>query len=273
MDSSPTQETITFVMVGCQRCGSTWVDAALREHPEIFLPSQKQTYFFDAHYDKGIDWYLNHFRDISPSQTAVGEISTGYCLIRAVPLMAKHLPHVKIIMAMRNPIDRAYSNFQVRKAVNNWSSFESALEEEPDFYERGRYIEQIEELLKHYPRKQLHLILYDDLMANDREYLKEMLTFIGVDDSFESSQIGQQRNASMFPRLRKVLHTIGLKPIVTALSKSEVGNIVRRRNKKKRKPSSSTLSTQTRATLVEYFKPYNNRLAKLLGRNLDHWNQ
>jgi hypothetical protein len=176
-------------------------------------------------------------------------------------------------MAMRHPVERAYSNFQVRKAVNNWASFESALEEDSDFYERGLYIEQIEELLKYYPRNQLHLTLYDDLRENDREYLKNILAFLEIDETFESSQIGQQRNASMFPRLRKILHRIGLKPMVTALSKSEVGNIVRRRNKKKRKPSSSTLNPDTRAKLVEYFRPYNNRLSELLGRNLDHWNR
>ena len=272
MDSTPAPEKITFVMAGCQRCGTTWVDAALREHPEIFLPAQKQTYFFDQNYDKGIDWYLNQFATATSEQIAVGEIATGYSLTSSVPLMAEHLPHIKIIMAMRHPVERAYSNYQVRKAVNNWSSFESALEEDPEFYERGKYIEQIEALLEFYPRENLHLVLYDDLKANDRKYLRDMLQFIGVDDSFESPQIGQQRNASMFPRLRKVLHRLGLRPLVTALSKSSIGDMVRKRNKKKRKPSSATLCPATRRELVEYFKPYNDRLAELLGRNLDHWN-
>ena len=273
MATTPDPEKITFVMAGCQRCGTTWVDAALREHPEIFLPAQKQTYFFDENYENGIDWYLNQFAEIATNQTAVGEVSTGYCLPHAVPLMAKHLPHIKIIMSMRNPVERAYSNYQVRKAVNNWTSFESALEEDPNFYARGRYIEQIETLMEYYPRERLHLIFYDELKDNDREYLKEMLTFIGVDDTFESSQIGQQRNASMFPRLRKILHQIGLKSLVTALSRSKVGNMVRRRNKKKRKPSSSSLQLETRAILVEYFKPYNDRLATFLGCDLEHWNK
>ncbi len=69
-------EIVTFLMAGCQRCGTTWVDAALREHPEVFLPSQKQTYFFDEQYDKGINWYLKHFDNVQESDIAVGEISS-----------------------------------------------------------------------------------------------------------------------------------------------------------------------------------------------------
>ncbi len=270
--NTPQPEIVTFLMAGCQRCGSTWVDAALREHPEIFLPTQKQSYFFDENYDKGIDWYLKIFEEAKESDLAVGEISTGYCLPHAVVLMAKHLPHIKIIFAMRHPVERAYSNYQVRKAVNNWSSFEAALEQEPDLYDRGRYIEQIESILEHYPREQLHCVLYDDLKQNDRKYLHSILNFLGVDSTFESSQIGLLRNASMFPRLRKMLHSIGLKPIVTMLSKSGLGNAVRRYNKKNRKPSSSTMNPKTRAKLASYYKPYNDRLAEFLGRDLQHWN-
>ncbi len=264
---------VTFVMAGCQRCGTTWVDAALREHPQVFLPEKKQAYFFDENYDKGIDWYLDQFADATDQQTAVGEVATGYCLPHAVPLMAKHLPDINIIMAMRHPVDRAYSNYQVRKAVRRWSSFESAIEEAPDFLARSRYIEQIEALLEHYPREQLHLPLYDDLRKDDRAYLASMLEFLDVDPTFVSSQIGQQRNASMFPRLRKALTSIGLRPVVKALSRSVIGDTIRRRNKKRRKPSSTSLNPETRTRLVEYFKPYNDRLAELLGRDLSHWNQ
>ena len=140
-------EDITFLMVGCQRCGTTWVDAALREHLEIYLPEQKQSYFFDRNYDRGMDWYLGRFDAVNTKHKAVGEVATGYSLPHAVQNMAKHLPHVKIIMAMRNPIERAYSNYRVRYVEEGWSSFEDALEKSPDLLERGQYADQIEHLL------------------------------------------------------------------------------------------------------------------------------
>ncbi|MCH2146718.1 MAG: sulfotransferase [Phycisphaerales bacterium] len=272
--STPDPNTISFIMAGCQRCGSTWVDAALREYPEIFLPAQKQTYFFDENYEKGTDWYLSQFQDACHSEVykAVGEISTGYCLPHAIPKMAALLPHIKIIMAMRHPVERAYSNYQTRKAVNNWSSFESALEQDPNFYDRGRYIEQIEALLEHYPREQLHFVLYDDLKQNDKAYLDSILDFLGIDSTRVNSQIGLVRNASIFPRLRKTLHTLGLKSVVNAISRSAIGDVVRKRNKKKRKSSALSMNPQTRSELVAYFKPYNEKLASFLNRNLDHWN-
>ncbi|MCZ6836347.1 MAG: hypothetical protein O7G85_11285, partial [Planctomycetota bacterium] len=71
-------DRVSFLMVGCQRCGTTWIDAALREHPEIYLPPQKQTYFFDRNYESGIDWYLSQYQEVQPCHQAVGEVATGY---------------------------------------------------------------------------------------------------------------------------------------------------------------------------------------------------
>ena len=62
-------------------------------------------------------------------------------------------------MVMRNPVDRADSNFQSRQTESGWSSFEQAIETDPDLLERGQYIDQIEGLLQFYDRSQLLLLL------------------------------------------------------------------------------------------------------------------
>ena len=98
----PDTTVITFFMIGCQRCGTSWTDAALRDHPQVFLPKMKQSYFFDRNYKNGIDWYMERFKEIEPQQKAVGEIATGYCLPESVPRLAKHFPDVKLLMVMRN---------------------------------------------------------------------------------------------------------------------------------------------------------------------------
>lgn len=260
-------------MVGCQRCGSTWVDAALREHPKIYLPPQKQTYFFDKHYDRGFDWYLNQFEDVTEQHVAVGEISTGYCLPEAVKTMAHHLPHIQLIMTLRHPVERAYSNYQSRKVEQQWPDFETAIECDPDLLERGRYIEQVENLLEHYPRQRILFLLYDDLDRDDRGYLGSILEFLGLDPLFESSQYGQRRNAAMFPRLRKALDGIGLKPALNALSRSAVGDAVRKIKKNRGSSSARDLDPVTRAKLVAYYRPLNDRLGKFLDRDLSSWNR
>ncbi len=263
---------VTFFMVGCQRCGTTWTDAALREHPQVYLPHKKQSYFFDRNYDKGIDWFMERFSGVEPHHLAVGEISTGYCLPDSVPLMAKHFPDVKLLMVMRNPIDRAYSNYQSRKTECGWASFEQAVETDPDLLERGQYADQIDSILSYYPLNQLMLLLYDDLHSDDRLYLKSVLDFIGIDSDVDSKLIGQRKNAAMFPKTRKALHKLGLKPLVSYISKSRIGDSIRRNRKSKGKAYQQA-DPKTREKLVQHFLPYNKRLSTILDRDLSHWNR
>jgi hypothetical protein len=262
---------VTFFMVGCQRSGTTWTDAALREHPAIFLPESKQSYFFDRNYDKGMDWFMERFDGSDSTNTAIGEIATGYCLQHAVPLMAEHFPHVQLVMVMRNPIDRAYSNYQTRKTECGWASFEDALETDPEFLERGRYIEQTQALLKYYDREKILFLLYDDLHKDDRGYLKSILDFLGVDSSRESTLFGQRKNAALFPRLRKWLSAFGLNYFIKMTSRSSVGDWIRR-SRKNQGNAYQPMKPETKEKLIEYFRPYNDQLSTLLQRDLSHWN-
>lgn len=268
-----TRERVTFLMVGCQRCGTTWVDAALREHPEVYLPAQKQTYFFDRNSDRGIDWYLSQFDDAGPEHRAVGEIATGYSLPHALPLMAEHFPHVKLIMALRHPVERAYSNYLTRCAEEGWKSFEDALARSPDLRERSRYMEQIDGMLEHYPRERILFLLYDDLRTDDRAYLRSILEFLEVDPTFESNQIGKRRNAARGARLRWTLHRLGMKPVLQGLSRSAIGDVVRRYTRATRRDSAASMDAETRARLIEEFRAGNARLGGFLGRDLSAWDR
>ncbi len=270
--SIPPPSVVTFLMVGCQRCGTTWTAAALRDHPQVYLPTKKQSYFFDRNYDKGIDWYLQKFSGVEPEQVAVGEIATGYCLPEAVPLMAKHFPDIKLLMVMRNPIDRAYSNYQTRKIEEDWSTFEDAIESSPDILKRGEYIDQIDDLLKHYSREHILFMLYDDLHSNDQEFLHSILQFLGVDSSYESKMIGQRKNAAIFPKLRKVLRQLGLNPLVHLIRKSLIGDWLRR-SRKNKGSAYQPMNQATKEKLIEHYKPFNDRLSELLQRDLSHWNR
>jgi len=258
-------------MVGCQRCGTTWVNAALSSHPQVFLPEQKQSYFFDRNYAKGIDWYMDRFDGVT-SEVAIGEVATGYCLEKAIPLMAKHFPDVKLLMVMRNPIDRAYSNFQSRQVESGWSSFEHAIETDSDLLIRGQYIDQIECLLQYYDRDQILFLLYDDLHSDDRKYLKTILDFIGVDSAAESKLIGQRKNAAMFPMARNKLHQLGLKSLVNFVSRSWIGDAIRRNRKNKGK-AYEPMNQETKARLQKHYEPYNKRLSEFLQRDLSNWNE
>jgi hypothetical protein len=267
-----TVNKVTFLVIGCQRCGTSWTDAALRGHPQVYLPPKKQSYFFDRNYKNGIDWYLSNFDGVEPQHIAVGEVATGYCLLEAIPKMAKHFPHSKLLMVMRNPTGRAYSNFQTRQMESGWNSFEHALEEDSDLLIRGQYIDQIDLLLENYPRDQLLFMLYDDLHTDDRGYLKTILEFIGVDTDLDSKLFGQRKNAAMFPKVRKQLHRFGLKSVANLVSNSPVGDWVRK-NRKTKGRAYRPMELETKEKLISHFLPYNDRLSEMLQRDLSHWNR
>jgi Sulfotransferase domain len=266
-------DDVTFLMVGCQRCGSTWVYEALKEHPEVFLPAAKQTHFFDLSYENSMDWYLDHFDNLKPIHKAVGEVATSYCLPEAIPLMAKELPNIKIIMVMRNPIERANSFYRSRAPHEDWKSFDDALNNDPEILSRGQYIDQIEILLNHYTKDQILFLFYDDLQKDERAYISQIYKFLGVDSTFEPSVIGNPIRAAMFPRLRRILRQMGLTPLVNLVNKSFVGDMLRRYIKKKQNSQGTpnNIPQHIEEKLRKHFQPYNKRLAEFSGRNLGSW--
>jgi hypothetical protein len=273
-------EDITFLMVGCQRCGSTWVDKALRGHPEIHLPPQKQTYFFDSNYDDGMDWYLEQYGPLKPGAKAVGEIATSYCLTDILPRVARELPDIKIIMSVRDPVDRALSHYKSRKEKYGWTSLEEALADDPDIVggdnfrakraqkyealsgtghgwttlkealednpriiERGQYPEQIETILQHFPKDRLLVLFYNDLVTDDRSYLRSILRFLEVDENWKSPALGQRIQVSAFARTRKLARKLGAGRLVDIVSASSLGDMIRRqlaRNSKARNAKETT---------------------------------
>ncbi len=266
------KQNLTFLVVGCSRCGTTWIDKALRGHPEVYLPANKQTYFFDSHYDKGIQWYLEQFSDVSSQHKAIGEIATYYSQPDIVPKVAEHFPHTKLLISVRNPVDRAYSFYQSRAARFNWTTIEQAIDQQPnDILERGKYSDQIETMLKHYPRDQIKIVFFDDLTAQPENFLSSILSFIGVDDSFQSGQIGQMTQVTIDPRIRRTLKKFGLQPLMDYVSDRPLGDKIRTFLKKSNIKRYKTISDQEKKLLQEIYQPYNRKLEELSGRDLSHW--
>tara|TARA_B100000674_G_scaffold331624_1_gene276993 strand:- start:431 stop:1252 length:822 start_codon:yes stop_codon:yes gene_type:complete len=273
MSTGSNQGPLTFLMVGCQRCGTTWIDAALRDHPEVYLPEDKQSYFFDRHYERGIDWYLERFDAVGPGHRAVGEIATGYCLVDVVATVAKHFPDVKILMVVRHPVERLMSNYQVRKQEQGWTSLEQALDSGSDLLERSRYADQLEEILRYWPRDRVKVLFQEDLALDDRAYYRSICEFIGVDPDVETTQFGQIKNSAMFPRIRRTFTALRMRPVLDILSRSPVGTALRRMKKQSGRRGYATMSPAMRKRLLDEFRSANQRLADITGRTLDHWNQ
>lgn len=273
MTRAPSPATVNFFMVGCPRCGTTWVHAALKDHPQVYLPPQKQTYFFDVNYDRGMDWYLANYQGVDDSHKAVGEIATGYSLPHALPRLAEHFPHVRVMLAMRNPSERAYSFYQSRAVGEGWTSLREAAEEQPEILTQGRYIEQIDMLRQYFPDDRIGLFFYDDLHGDDDAYLRSILRFLDVDVDYESPQIGRMVQVAAFPRLRRTLRRLKMGPLLDLVSKSALGDVIRKQLKSRGVKRYAPMDADTRTFLNDYYRACNERLQEYSGRDLSAWMQ
>src|SRR5690242_8679107 len=100
-----------FLIIGAQRCGTTSLFEYLANHPEIVPPSVKKIHFFDSEYEKGEAWYRARF-PVLENGFITGEATPYYLFHPRVPKRVRNWnPNVKLIVLLRNPVDRAYSHF------------------------------------------------------------------------------------------------------------------------------------------------------------------
>jgi Sulfotransferase domain len=278
----------TFVIAGAQKCGTTTLHLLLGRHPQIFVSRPKEIHFFDRKWDKGLDWYFEHFTP-TPTQVHAGESTPTYMYdADSRDRMAKTIPDAQIILILRDPVARAYSHYwHVRRhRMERMPTFEEALEREPRrlahsspsfraryaYLDRGLYLDQIEAFEKAYGRDRLHVMLLEDLTSEPRGALKGVFAFLGVDT-------GPARRIK--PREYNVWRPVEL--AATKKTAADVGDpsgpmarlaAAQARKEAKAKAAATPrpkMAADTRARLEDFFRPHNERLAAWLGRDLSHW--
>ena len=200
-----------FIIIGSQKCGTSSLCTQLFEHPQILPARTKEVHYFDtADYDQGPGWYRAHFprRSKLPKGSVTGEASPFYVFHPHTPARSHALvPKAKIILMLRNPVNRALSHYhhQVRQERESLSFEEAlALEEErlegeyerilanPSYYSynywaysykaRGRYAEQLANWYKYFDKEQLLVISSEEYFADTQEQYLRTLRFIGVEE-------------------------------------------------------------------------------------------
>ena len=195
-----------FVILGAQKAGTTSLYAYLRWHPAITGPSWKEVSYFDRHYARGERWYRGHFPAFGRGRL-VGEASPSYVFHPLAPERVRRLlPDARLIVLVRNPVDRAYSHYQHEVALRRESlSFEQAIETEgerlrgevermladPSYFSsawwnytyvaRGRYAEQLERWLAVFPGDRLLVLASEDLRDHPAETYSRVLDFLGAE--------------------------------------------------------------------------------------------
>jgi len=266
-----------FLVIGAPRSGTSWIHRNLIQHPQVYVPKAKEVHFFDRDYEKGTDYYESFFSGWR-HESAVGETTPAYIhgvyTSRNIPFLIKqHLPNVKLIASLRNPIERAYSRYLHSKArfeKNTSLSFEEKLKDRPEFIQEGFYAEQLEKYYKHFQKDQILVLLYDDLVAAPDDFMREIYNFIGVDPEFDAGLGRIQINASAGKdRLGKSRAMWFLSKSLQYVGLISYSDKIRRQNSVAIEP----MDPDTRRMLIDVYHDGNRKLGELINRDLEVWNR
>ncbi|WP_160050660.1 sulfotransferase domain-containing protein [Nocardiopsis sp. FR4] len=203
-----------ILICGAQRAGTTSLFKALCRHPAVTGPTlRKGVHFFDTDYDRGLDWYRAHFPTRAALRARGGRPrtrvveSSPYYLFHplAAERIARDLPDVRVVVVLRDPVERAYSAHAHERARGfETEDFARALELEPrrlageeeriladpgyrshshqhhGYVARGRYVDQLVRLEKHLGRDRLHVVDHADLFDGTAEALAGIERFLGL---------------------------------------------------------------------------------------------
>jgi hypothetical protein len=188
----------SFLGIGAQKAGTTWLDSNLRHHPGVFLPaSDKELHFFTREYKQGLPWYLHAFREAAGR--LCGEITPAYSLLKKeeIAQVTSVLPELKLIYILRNPIDRAWS--AARMDIQRLQDT-SSLPRDPSrewlyalcagmhgTIERSDYLRTIQRWLRFVPENRLLLMRYDDLCKDPEEFFLRIVRFLELNDRIDPS--------------------------------------------------------------------------------------
>jgi Sulfotransferase domain len=257
-----------FLVIGAAKSGTTSLYGGLIAHPHVapcitrdpHFGNTKEIHFFDYQWYRGEDWYRSHFpleRERSDFEREhglpflTGEASPPYLSHLWAPTRVRSmLPRVKLIAVLRDPVERAYSQFQMsrREGVEECESFEEAVAREEDrlrpewermaadprynswnfgcwsYLARSRYAEQVERWLAFFPREQFFFVKTEDLESKPQAVLDGLYAFLDLPPYTNEGH--------------SHLHVA---------------------------PPYDPMPRPVRAHLAEYFRPHNERLYELVG--------
>ena len=287
-----------FFVVGAQKAATTSLHYYLADHPEIFLPKQKETHFFvqDELYQKGLDYYEDTFFTAWSGEPVVGEVDPDYMFFpEALSRISSHfdVTKLKFIFLFRNPVERAFSHYLMsyRRAIEPYS-FECALNSEQSrikegFYNkehysymnRGFYYQQVKPFLALAPNENILYLLSEDLKHNREIVIKQVYEFLGVSSAYSPHISDKKYNEVSLPKslalVKKIRENSLEKKFVKALIpwegvRKKIASKILQLNTKKK--VDIVLESHLKHKLAKIYELSNNDLAKLINRDLTHWN-
>ena len=256
-----------YLIIGVTKCGTTSLYEYLSQHPDIYPPKGKEIDFFDRLYSRGLNWYKAGFpsttrkfvtKSLMKRQFVTGEATPRYMdTPHTLQRIKNVLPNAKFIVLLRNPVDRAFSQYNMNlKNGYEYLTFQDAIKHERDringrydnmrenenhyswdydlfaYVEHGVYYDLLKQWMTVFPKKQFMILQTEKFLQNPSAVYYQVLRFLNL-PKWEPSEY------KLF---------------------------------KKSKYKKSKMEPSLRKELIEYFRPYNEKLYNLLGTNF-HWDE
>ncbi len=285
-----------FFIVGAQRAGTTSLYQYLNQHPQVYMSPRKEPHFFEGMHSefrrpgrrsvpvRDLAEYQALFAGAS-GEKAIGEASASYLFSpRAPGLIKSSVPDAKIIAILRNPADRAYSNFVycVQVGREPLGSFAEGLQAEEErtrdkwgplwyYKQKGFYYAQVKRYFDTFGRDQVGVWFYEDLRNDTFGIIGEVFRFLGIDESFvpdatsEYNPSGIPRVGRLYTGVRKL--TARNPALVERVLPARLRGYVKRRIFVKPPP----FPPEVRRQLTDSYREDILRLQELIGRDLSAW--
>ena len=204
---------IDFLVIGAQKCATSWLYYCLKDHPEIHMPKDKREIYYlggDLYQEKGANWYFSSLKGSIKGQKT-GDVSVQYLFDKRSPkVVYQYLPQIKIIISLRNPVERALSAYYwyyrkgkvprepifqngIEKLINAYQK-DSRLSNAVSFYakdivERGFYDEQIKRYQNYFSPQRTLYILHEDIKIQPRKEIRRLYRFLDVDSNYKPKSL------------------------------------------------------------------------------------
>lgn len=291
-----------FLVVGVAKSGTTSLFHYLKTHPQIFLPDKKEPLFFisdfyrnlnktDYLFDKvneRIVFNINTYKKLFASKEnnkIAGEFSVLYLYFYhlSIPNIKKYLVDVKIVIILRNPVERAFSAYrslvgrdQEKLSFDKALNIESQRIEEklnPMYYylDQGFYFEQVKAFMDSFNNVKIYL--FDELKTNPAGLLSDLYNFLDIDDKILAGDF-TRRNVSYTPKSKLLHNIITMQNKPKELLVSLIGSNAKNRLKKYIRSKNSNklvIEENTKRELINIYSGDIKRLEPLIGKNLSSW--
>ena len=282
------------IMPGAPKSGTTSFAYYINHSPEVYfkLGREIKYFYYDYKYKKGLEWYQNFFKEAVNKKIIFAPGLVYLYSEKALKRIKKDLNDLKFIIFLRNPVDRAYSQYNYcRKFGTEILSFENAIKLEDlrtkipfrffknnySYFSRGLYCNHLNIFFKYFDFDKTYICISEKFWQDPVLELKKICAFLDIEDNFiKNVDFTKKKNVTRYPRypilqLPITIYNhfffksdINIKPI------DKIATIIQQKNLGNQKPE---LNKSFRDYLLEKYKPYNQKLENLINQDLSCWNK